>query len=236
MPLDGGYTGIAAYWKLDESSDQRNDSKSNNNLAQTGTVGSAAGKINNGASFDNNLANFLSIDNNAELATGDIDLSFTFWAKLNSKTNRQRLAEKIGGSSGAFEISYSASSDVFFVTFYGSSGFGGATTVQATNFGSPSTGVLYFIAVTYDAAADLLGISVNNGTPNTASHSGGAFDSADTIAIGHRTADPLDGMVDEFAYFKRLITVNEVSQLYGGGNGLAYGDFVAAGGYLLVKN
>lgn len=98
---------------------------------------------------------------------------------------------------------------------------GGLTAVMATNFGAPSLATWYFIAARHDAAANVISISVNDGTPNTAPHSGGAYDGTEKFGIGN-TALPngyFDGQIDEVGLWKRYLTDAEITTLYNGGTG-----------------
>ena len=51
---------LVSYWKLDESSGNAADSVGSNTLTNTNTVTYSAGKINNGADFERDSAQYFS--------------------------------------------------------------------------------------------------------------------------------------------------------------------------------
>ena len=65
-------TNLIAYWKLDEASGTRNDSKGANHLTDNNTVTQAVGKVGNAAQFTLANSEYLSIADNADLSAGDI--------------------------------------------------------------------------------------------------------------------------------------------------------------------
>ena len=115
----------------------------------------------------------------------------------------------------------------FQINDLGSAGAGGTeTVVNADNLGSPSTATWYFLVATYNAGTNTISLSVNDGTADTASHSGGAYNGAAQFRIGaiqYPTIESyFDGLIDQVAIWKRVITGSEITQLYNSGNGLAY--------------
>lgn len=172
---------LISHWTLDEASDgsgavTRNDSWGTNHLTDINTVASATGKIGNAASFVPANLEYLSVASNSTLQTGDIDFEAQAWFYLDAKTGLQRVICGRWSSAGAgnreYILFYNVGTDRF--NFVVSSN-GGATTssVSANNFGAPATGTWYMVNAWHDAANNLIGISVNAGTPNTTSWSSG---------------------------------------------------------------
>src|SRR3990167_7395409 len=109
-----GTTGLISWWSLDEASGQRNDSHGSNHLTDNNTVLSAAGKVGNAADFEKSNSEFLSIADNPNLSTGDIDFTIAIWVKpetasfpiLGKITNPSPLEYSISrvGGTGAFQF------------------------------------------------------------------------------------------------------------------------------------
>jgi hypothetical protein len=77
----------------------------------------------------------------------------------------------------------------------------------------------------HDSVGNTINIQVNNGTADSAAHNLGVFYGTAPFAIGARdaaAADYWDGLIDEVGFWKRVLTADERTTLYNGGNGLAY--------------
>src|SRR3990167_8248201 len=72
-------TSLMAYFKLDEASGTRVDSKSTNDLTDNNTVTQAVGKVANAAQFTSANSEYLSIGDTLDLSTGDIDFTISGW-------------------------------------------------------------------------------------------------------------------------------------------------------------
>lgn len=223
---------LIAYWKLDEASGNATDVHGGNDLTDTNTVTSGTGKLNGARQFTAANSEYFRKDSNASLQTGDIDFTFTCWVKFDSFGTVRRILSKFGNSAAApnvneYVLSYDNTANRF--QFAVCESTGAIKVAQADNFGPPSTGVFYFLASQYDHTNDVSSISVNNGTPNqTTSVAGPAatnagfnigclFSAVDTSPIQF-----MDGLIDEVGFWKRLLTGDELTQLYNSGNGLAY--------------
>jgi hypothetical protein len=225
-------TNLVSYWKLDEASGDALDSHSTNHLTETsGTIGSTTGKIGNCRDFELGDTEYFTIADSAALSTGDIDFTLACWVNLESKTasQRQTLISKYNttGNQREYWLTYNpqtapGTSNPFGFTI---SATGSSTVVirESTTFGTPSTGTWYFVVAWHDSVANTVNIQVNNGTVDSTSHSGGVFDGTSPFVLGAReTVDNLDGLLDEVGFWKRVLTSDERTALYNGGNGLAY--------------
>lgn len=217
---------LVSYWKLDEASGTRADSQSTNDLTErTGSsVGSTTGKINSAGVFVRSEADGLEHADNAELSVGDIDFTVAIWIKPGNILNRQNIWAKADGSSGGYFLLYDETASRFKFQVFSASGFGGtSTTVTANNLGAPSSGTWYYLIAWHDSVNNQIGIAGNAGTADTAAHSAGVYDGAEGIQIGWDSfANYLEGDLDEAGFWKRVLTSGERTQLYNGGNGLAY--------------
>ncbi len=231
-------TSLVSYWSLEEASGTRNDSHGTSHLTDNNTVGSATGLVGTAADFEQDNSEYLSIADNVGLSTGDIDFSFAGWVYLETNVGFPVLFSK--GPAGV-NREY-----VFYLAF-------GVPQWEATGtiaWGSSlSNGAWYHVVVWHTATtgspANQLGIVINNGTPVTGSTTGSGLDGSDDFQLGAANSQSLywDGLVDEFGFWKKVLTPTEITWLYNSGAGRSYADIVAeAGGgggsprYLLVKN
>lgn len=217
--------GLISYWKLDEPSGTRADAHGGNSLTDNNAVGSATGKINAAANFDG-TNDYLNRADNADLSFADDAFTIAAWLSLDD-LSAIRCAVGKWASDGAVatcEYALRFLNSAFRFNWRVGDGTNNSN-VTANAAGPPSTGVLYFVAVWHDPAADQIGISVNAGTAETASHSTGVLDGAASFTLG-RTGDfdgqYWDGLIDEVGVWGRVLSSSEISQLYNSGAGLAY--------------
>lgn len=218
-------TSLVAFWKLEEASGTRNDSVGSNHLTDNNTVTQQTGKVGNCAQFTATNNEYLSLADNTDLSTGDIDYTFAGWVYFDALGTYRMLITKdnFGTSQREYVLWYNSdSSRLSWNVFDGASTQIGV--VLANNLGAPSTATWYFIVAWHDAASNLVGIQVNNGTADTAATSGAAGDSTAAFQIGKREADtlPHDGRIDAVGFWKRILTADEKTTLYNSGNGLEH--------------
>lgn len=218
---------LVSYWAMDEASGDALDAHGTNDLTDHNTVGSAAGKVNNARDFESGNSEYFAHTSNSDLQTGDIDFTLSFWVNAESLSGFPVIGKKGNENSPTVNdewvLFYNGGSSrfVFGVTSGTSQG-----SVSADNFGAASTATWYFIVVWHDSVNNEIGISVN-GTVNTQSHSIGANAGTSDFEIGSSVSQGLywDGLIDEVGFWKRTLTSQERSDLYNGGDGLAYEDF-----------
>lgn len=215
--------GIIAYWKLDEASGTRSDSKGSNHLTDTNTVTAAAGVISNAAEFVAPTKEYLQIADNAALSVGDQDFTFCAWVKLTTKTDYRTILGKSKYSAAApYEYWMDYDFGVNRFRFFASDGTNYGFAI-ANNLGIPSTGTWYFVVGWHDAAANTVNISVNDGTVNSVSYTFGSHDGQSAFRIGGTGAvSNMDGLIDEVGFWKRVLTASERTQLYNAGAGRTY--------------
>lgn len=227
--IDGGasfdLTGLESHWALDEASGNAIDSHGSNTLTAFNAPGSAIGKVGNCRTF-NGTTRYFNIASNASLSMGNEDFSFGGWVKLNAKAGNQQVIGRWKSSTNQREwrIVYAAGGTDRFLFQISHNGTA-STTVAATSAGSPSTGIWYWLYAFHDAVNDLVGISVNNATDTTASHTTGAFSGGSPLTLAVEsgaTFDFLNGDLDECFLFRRLLTSGERAAIYDGGSGRAY--------------
>jgi hypothetical protein len=225
MPL---LVGLESCWELEETSGTRVDGHGANDLADNNTVTSGAGKVGNAASFAAASSEYLSRAANSSLQVGATDWAFSFWVKLASKSDYQALISRVHGGDSSkreYRFLYRIDSDRFYFDVWSSGGaFLGSVT--ATHV-APSTDTWYHIYGGFEVASGTMSISVNNNTLITATTTGGAgpgnTDAKFTIG-GQENASgveiPTNGMIDQVFFWKKILTADEHTQVYNGGDGI----------------
>jgi len=169
---------IAGYWPLDESSGIAHDSTvDGNNLTNNNTVTYASGKINNGASLASASSQYFSIPDFSQTGLG-LNSSYTYagWIKFASLPSLNQYyaiqykyhcgtytcpGESIafGSNSGTYQINAGwCAPDVS----------GNGCTYGNINW-TPTTGVWYHIAVTFNLSTETIQVYIN-GVPQTVSY------------------------------------------------------------------
>lgn len=239
-------TSLITYWNLHEGSGTRYDSHGSNDLTDNNTVTQASGVDGGNSVGDNNTvtqaasgasiitkdaaqftrtnSEFLSHPDNTDLSLGS-DTAFTVacWVYLDSKPGFMGLVQKGGGvtndsSEMEYSISYNSVSDRF--TFF--MGPTPSSSLDADNLGSPSTGTWYFIVAWHDPTADTVNIQINDGTVDSTARTAGSQDTTDRFTIGRASefnGNYTDGRIEEVGFWKRVLTSQERTDLYNGGNG-----------------
>lgn len=216
---------LVSYWPLNEASGDAIDAHGSNTLTDTNTVGSAAGKVGNARDFESGSTQYFNIADNADVSTGDIDFTFALWVNLESKGDYRIFIGKDESGQREYLTFYDLASDRFSFSVFTPT----QVDVLANTLGSPSTATWYFIVCWHDATANTVNIQVNNGTADSTA-TGGALSASGTapFRIGARSTAgsllPMDGLIDEVGFWKRVLTAPEKTFLYNSGSGRSYSD------------
>lgn len=213
--------GLVAYWKLDETSGTRADSVGSITLSDGNTVGYAAGKQGNAASFVATSSEYLYAANPAPLQFADEDFTFACWVKFTS-LGTVGILNKLATVNGL--RSYRLYVNISGQLFWDVSPDGNTDVVLSTPSGSVTTGAWFFVVCWHDSVANKLRICVNNGTVYETDHAGGVFNSASAFQVGtlRATLGYMTGEVDELGAWDRVLTSDEITELYNSGNGKTY--------------
>lgn len=200
---------LVNYWKLEEASGTRVDSKGTNNLSPTNAPNNAVGK-------KNNAANFVSASNQLlSSATGPgagVDWTVSLWANINNITGTKEFYSTGAGGNFILRANTNAVQIV-------ARGF--AVTITST--ATISSGTWIHVVGRYNTSGNVVGLTLN-GVDKT-SAAGGANGAATGTFIGDRSAAPtapVDGLVDEVATWQRALTTAEITYLYNSGTGRFY--------------
>lgn len=226
-------TGLVSYWKMDEVSGTRADSHGANDLTDTNTVGSVAGKLNLAANFVAVNSEELSVADNASLAFTTA-FSTSFWLRQTTlAVDRAFIAKWTFQTDGEFAIqSGTATASGMAIYLTDTAADGGAQCRMLFDSGFIA-GTWYHVAVVYDGSlvgnAARLKVWVDN-VAKTLTVSAGSVIAAirnGTASLimgrfGGTLTRYLNGDMDEVGLWNRALTSTEVAQLYNSGEPLAY--------------
>lgn len=216
---------------MDEASGTRDDTHGSNNLTDTNTVGSTTGKINLGADFERSNSEYLSITHAGQSGLAQTgDLSVAAWVSRESAdANYVVLSKAHNSNSEGYTLIVLSDGSVQFVIGDGTDTSFGKTAVSQI----PSDGTLKHIAATFTAAgpSDKVRIYVNGAlVANATSDNSASSISTGTnpFSIGARVdsdsnvGNIYDGVIDEVGIWSRVLSADDISQIYNSGSGLAY--------------
>lgn len=233
---------LISVWEMDEASGNAVDSHGSNTLTESvGTIGAATGKIGGARDFERLDSEYFNIADNADLSMGDIDFTISAWVNLESVGgNNQIIVGKDQNAAGdrEYNLYYRGSTSTF--TFETFSSPNSSTNLSASSFGTPSTGTWYFVVAWYDAAANTMNICVNDGAVDSTAKGTLQASGSAPFRIGARAYATIenyfDGMIDQVAIWKRVLTSDERTSLYNSGSGLAYPFSSGGAARLLLTN
>lgn len=209
--------GLVAHWRLDEQSGARIDAHGGNDLADVNTVGQAAGKVGNAASFVAGNEESLSLADNAALSMGNLDFTIAGWVWFDTLASTG-LAGKWASGSLEYIVYFDGANLRLHVSSSGADNF------SAVNSAIIAASTWYFFVAWHDAAADTLNLSVNNNAPASIAHTLGVHNGGAGFHLGRNEegVSYLDGRLDSVSVWKRVLAAAERAQLYNSGNGLDY--------------
>lgn len=213
-------TGLTAYWKLDETggNDRVDSSSGGFDLSEGGggPVGSAAGKLNNAASFDGSTANWLSRAN-PDLVSDGNPLTLSAWVKLNAIDVDFGLVGKHAAGDG-YLLYYNAAENAFCFKQADSSG---PNEDQIVSTLPVSADTWYHIVCGYDGTNHFIQI---NGGARESDDGLAATNAAHDFKIGNDSVgNVLNGLIDEVGlWLGTALSSDEAIDLYNSGSPLPY--------------
>ena len=213
-------SGLISYYKLDATSGSVIDSYGSNNGTSSGATRGTVGKINYAYGFDgsSDYINFGDVDD-MDIGTND-DISFSVWVKPNSYSSTGVIFAKI----------YGAASKYYDLTLFTNGKFrfhnNQPSDLSIYSNDTVSVGNWYHIVVTRNGTDGEIRIYINGALDNSATPASPADNSnAGNFIVGNfrdDTSDGFDGVIDEIGVWDRLLTTEEISDLYNDGDGLTY--------------
>jgi Concanavalin A-like lectin/glucanases superfamily len=191
-------TGLVSFWKLNEASGDAVDSKGANNLTDTGSCPSVAGKIATARGFNGTTQYFLS-SSSAGLSPANTDFTISCWVYLTDISVNSYIISKTGGAD-EYIIQFDPSG-VFQFTVYS----GSYATVSSDAIGI-AVNTWYFLVAWRDATAAKIYIQLNNGTIASLSCPAPAATAAPFLIGSYTQTLFMKGRIDAVGYWNRLLT------------------------------
>jgi len=232
VDADSLLTNLEAWWDLEQTSDVSFavfDLHGANNLTFAGVPRFATGIRGNGADLERADSSDLERSDTASLSTGDIDFSVVAWIKLESLPSVAGGFYTIAGKTAnaterEWELCIDSANDKLEFLVYNAAGSVVGDTGSVDS--ALQVGVWYFVYAYHDSVNNKVGFRVNaSSTNNEVATTGAPTDAASPFSIGARYAVSerfFDGVIDEVAFWKRLLTDAEVNRLYRDGMGMDY--------------
>jgi len=209
---------LKAYWALDETSGVRYDSAGANDLTDNNTVSYATGVISNGADFDSNNSEYLSI------ADASTDVQFTDNWSLNIWVHPETLANK--GIFAKSDGSYNGIQCYYNTTWIQCFADPGNTDTDI-NFNTVTWSVGSWQMMTFVYNSDTIKLYRNGALEQTVDLTNGTLTNTSvSFLLGTYSSTAIygDGEFDEVSYFSDDLTADDVAFLYNSGAGVGYAD------------
>jgi len=221
---------ISAYFKLDESSGNAADATGNGHtLTNVNTVGYGAAKINNGADFGSSNTNKKLRNSSSQLGLTNFSSaqSYSFWVNVTTAPTSGNTAYLWFNdfSDGNIRVLYKNDGGTMKVQMARGSG---TFLNTADNDFTLTTGTWFHIVFTYAGSGTGNGKLYINGTlqstelTSTQTTGGGVGPDFTMAMRGNDDTLPFSGQLDEFGAWNKVLTQNEVDELYNSGNGSQY--------------
>ena len=223
---------LVSYYKLDESSGAVIDTLGINNGTNYGAIPNVAGKIETAYDFETTESDYISLTEEGLRITGDYTVNA--WFKVESIGIAQTIMRKCGHHNGHtnYDLSVAATNKLQTLRYQSHTG-DGANCNSADALTSTSTisaGVWYMGTVTFDASTKKFTLYFNGGEEDsvTTAYPVNCYNWAPQPGIigGFKTSaisnDYFDGIIDEVGIWDKVLTPEEITDLYNSGDGLAY--------------
>jgi hypothetical protein len=237
--VNPGLTNLLSWWKFDETSGNAADAVGTNALTNNGSTGFTSGLIGNAADLGTanttkyfSKASALGFSVNAARSYG---CTFKVRTELSGSNQYRYIMQLRHGSNGVnYDLGYYRESDVN--KLYGGRGRNAVADDGVYYNVNLGTSNYHQAIVTFDGTTQILyldGTAVGNNNPNT----GNGTSRSDGFGIGADAAGGAGSFMNEYAdesfYFNDVLTADEVTWLWNGGNGRTYED-LRSGGQVMI--
>ena len=175
------------------------------------------------AQFTRANSESLSIGDNTDLSTGNIDFTLAAWVYLDSKPGAgafMAIAGKYVSPNREYRLIWDSVDDRF--KFQVSDTGANAVTVIASTFGAPALGTWYLVKGWHDSVANTINIQINDGAVDSGAHSAGVYDGTAGFEIGAaNTSSTWDGRLMCVGFWKSVLSSTLRTTLYNYGSPLS---------------
>jgi hypothetical protein len=197
-----------------------------NDLTSNNTVASGSGLLGNAADFEFNNAEFLALNDNADVSLGNFDFWIQLWFWRESAIPDFPMFYGKGGFATAAQTEIHIGLDIATVVRLRVRISNGTTLTTFTGTTAINLATWYRVLVIHDATNDRLKVWLNNVLEIDAPYSNGCWDSTRSLQIGCLNSSGsvcFDGLIDEVTLGKFGVPTDaEAGILYNGGTPLPY--------------
>ncbi len=211
--------GLVGYWPMDvNNSTQPDESANNSSGTVNGATYTASGKVGGAYSFDGGGSNYISVST-ANIPLGSSARTTCFWSNETSggsNNNGDRTAFSYGTNTirQLWTMAPSNSSDKFYLA----TAWNDFTTTSTTG-----SSIWSYVCATYTGTQVKLYVNGGNNV-DTFSTTALSTNNSSSAYIGRQinsTYNAFYGLVDEVAIWDRVLSADEISDLYNNGDGLS---------------
>lgn len=223
--------GLNSYWKLDGDS---NDSKSTNNGTDTAITYSAGnGIIVQGAGLNGTTSKIVITDATSLKPSGSF--SVNMWVKILNNTGLQMLFQSYSQNTNTagFYVDLESNGTIAFLSAKNS-----GTTVDVDYKAVLSSGVVdngsfHMVTAVYGGSNLKVYIDGSLDATSGAWANAPAYAATNYVRIGTKNNSGTDGSfyagaIDEIGLWSKELSTTEITQLYNGGAGLPYAQFISS--------
>ena len=218
--------GLQGYWHFDGTG--ADSSGNGRDLSLVGSPGFGAGLFGQSLSLTGDATQYATRPvNDAIFDVGGGNFTIQVWVNFNTTGGEQTLFEKFTGAGGpGYTVTKLAANDIRFAT-------GNMPDVDTATLTIP-TGVWHEFVVR--RAGNSLDILFDGSIAASATVSGAIDTSPNPLLIGRRDGNqqyPVNGRMDEVAFWNRALSNTELAAVYNGGNGMLLSSVPEPGSLLL---
>lgn len=221
-------TNLLAYWRLEEASGTRYDSVGSLHLTDTNTVLQGTGKHGNCADFEHSSTEYLTSGTTLVSTIGTGAYSAFAWINPESIASYNTygggiFATVAAEADGSFQLSLKSDGALWFYKWSGTNRRYKTNTTPCS-----SLATWYHVGITYTGTgSDTATIYVNGSSVAATDDAGGASGWGTHTSIGIQyvstpTGYSFDGLIDEVGMWSKVLSAQEISDLYNGGAGIPY--------------
>lgn len=228
QPTNTLLTNLVDYWTLDEvGNSNRVDSISptdgNLQLTSNGSMSNVAGIIDQAAS-SGGVGTLGRANNRWSITAGD-SFTISIWVRILAFAGGFRgICTYYNGVNISYFLWHNNTGDITYTT----QPAGGGPQTNNLVVAAPAAGTWYHIVFGYDNATQRSFWQVNAGArsfSNTVGIYAGVGGTLYLFAYTGGGTGPANGYLDEFGWWRRVLTTDEVTTLYNGGSGFGYPNF-----------
>jgi hypothetical protein len=200
---------LFAYYKLDNSGV---DETGNHDGTQGSSTAYSFGRLGEGGDFDGSNNAVITIPDSNKFSPSVNDFSVSFWFNV-SNTSANRMVAK-GSNPYEWEIRVTNGQPIY--VSYNSPGSAHGVLYGGPSPGAYSDGNWHHMVVTHDHLTKI-GMFVDNTSIGTlTTFSGSMSNTNSTVTIGKRgdLSTSMIGRLDQFRFYDKILTTNEIGELY----------------------